>query len=93
MIEPSPKELMLMRQANQMSAVFFIISVFLDKELKFQPDVCNGLLMTSINLSDIVILNSKSSDCHCIINRIRKNEVISLLKNVDLTDKKQYIIK
>ena len=49
--------------------------------------------MISINLSDIVILNIESSDCHCIINRIRKNEVINLLKNVDLTDKKQYIIK
>ena len=44
--------------------------------LSFKHD----LLMVSINLSDIAILNIKSSDCHCI------NEPIKLLQNVDLTE-------
>ena len=42
---------------------------FLKCSLKFQPNVCNkcyGLLMMSVNLSDIVILNIKGSDYCCI---------------------------
>ena len=41
----------------------------------------------SINLGDIVILNIKSSDYCCIISLIRKNEVINLILNADLTGK------
>ena len=38
---------------------------FLNKGFRCQPDVCDGchdLLMISMNLSDIVIANSKGSD-------------------------------
>ena len=41
----------------------------------------------SMNLSDIAILNIKGSDYHCIISLISKNEAISLMQNVDLTEK------
>ena len=34
--------------------------------------------MMSINLSDIVLLSIKSSDYHCIISLISKNEAINL---------------
>ena len=30
---------------------------FWDKGFSFQPDICNEVLMTSMNLSDIAILN------------------------------------
>ena len=63
---------------------------FLDKDFKFQPNVCNGchdLLMMSMNLSDISILNIKSADYCCIISRISKSEVINLMRNTDLTEK------
>ena len=63
---------------------------FLNYSFKFQPNVCNrchDLLMMSINLSDIAFLNFKGSDCHCIISLISKNEVITLMQNVDLTVK------
>ena len=43
--------------------------------------------MMYVNLSDIVILNIKGSDYHCIISLIRKNESINLLQNADLTEK------
>ena len=46
-----------------------------------------------MNLSDIDILNIKGSDYCCIISRISKNEAINLMQNVDLTEKKQNIIK
>ena len=43
--------------------------------------------MTSLNLSDIAILNIKGSDNHCIISLISKNETINLLQNANLTEK------
>ena len=43
--------------------------------------------MMSINLSDITILNIKSSDYCSIISLISKNEAIKLLQNADLTEK------
>ena len=49
--------------------------------------------MMYMNLSDIDILNIKGSDYRCIISRISKNEAINLMQNVDLTEKKQNIIK
>ena len=63
---------------------------FLDKGFKFQPNVCNryhDLLMISMNLSDIAILNIKSTDYRCIISRISKNESINLMQNANLTKK------
>ena len=43
--------------------------------------------MTSINLSDIAILNIKGTDHYCIISLINKDEAINLLQNADLTEK------
>ena len=56
---------------------------FLDEGCKFKPDVCNGchnLSMTSMNLSDIVILNINGADYCCIISGITKNEA---MQNID----------
>ena len=63
---------------------------FSNYSFKFQPNVCNrchDLLMMSINLSDIAILNIKSSDYRCIISLISKNEAIKLMQNSNLTEK------
>ena len=63
---------------------------FLNFSFKFQPNVCSrchGLLMMSMNLSDIAILNIKDSDYRCIISLISKNEAINLTQNSDLTEK------
>ena len=35
------------------------------------------------------ILNIKGSEYDCIISLIRKNEVINLMRNVDLTEKRE----
>ena len=40
-----------------------------------------------MNLSDIAILNIKVYDYRCVINEISKNEAITLMQNVDLTEK------
>ena len=63
---------------------------FLIYSFKFQPAVCNrchDLLIISINLSDVAILNTKSSDYCCIISLISKNEAIKLMQDANLTKK------
>ena len=42
--------------------------------------------MTSVNLSDIAVLNIKGSNYCCIISLISKNQAINLLQNADLTE-------
>ena len=79
---------MLIRQVNQNSAIFFTISIFLEKGFKFQPDVRNEYhdsLMMSMNLSNIDILNIKGADYCCIISGIIKGEAINFMQNIDLT--------
>ena len=46
-----------------------------------------GLLMMSMNLSDIAILNFKGFYYRCIVNLICKKEAINLMKKADLTEK------
>ena len=63
---------------------------FLNYSFKFQPNVsnrCHDLLMIQMKLSNIAILNTKSSDYCCIISLITKKEVINLIENTDLTEK------
>ena len=43
--------------------------------------------MVAINLKNIAILNIKDSNFCCIISLISKNETISLMENVYLTEK------
>ena len=46
----------------------------LNYSFKFQPNLCNrcqDLLMMSMNLDNIVILNTKGSDYRCIISLIK----------------------
>ena len=43
--------------------------------------------MTSINLSDIAVLNSKGPGYRCIISLSSKNEAMKLRQNTDLTEK------
>ena len=55
---------------------------FLNYSFKFQRNVCNrchDLLMISMNLRNIVVLNIKGFDYHCIISLISKNEAINVL--------------
>ena len=64
---------------------------FLNFSCKFQPNVnirYHGLLIMSVNLSDIAILNIKGSDYRSVISLISKSEAINLMQNADLTAKK-----
>ena len=46
--------------------------------------------MMPISLSDIAILNMKSSDNCCIISLVSTNEAIKLTQNIDLTGKVEH---
>ena len=85
------KELMLMKQANQMRVIIVHIGIFLNKGFKFQTYVCNrchDLLMMSVNLSDIaIILKVKSAGYFFIISGIHKGEAINLMQSIDLMGK------
>ena len=64
--------------------------LFLDKWLKFQPDVCNechDILMMSLNFSNIAILNIKGVDYRFNNSRISKTQAVSLLQKADLLEK------
>ena len=47
--------------------------------------------MTSVNLSDIGMLNIKGSGYCCIISLNSKNEAINVMQNADLTGKSRAI--
>ena len=67
---------------------------FLDKAFKFQSDFWNGfqgVLIMSMNLSNIAILNIQGVDYRCIISEISKSEVINLMRNVQLSEKRKII--
>ena len=52
------KELVLIKQVHQRSAILIIIGIFLDKGFKFQHFVyndCHNVLMMSMNLGNIAI--------------------------------------
>ena len=69
---------------------------FLDTRFKFQSDACNGchdVLVLPMNLSIIAILNIHGTDHYNFISKISNSEAINLMKNIDLTDKKQIILK
>ena len=84
------KELILIKQVNQKRVVFATIDSFLDKGLKLQHDVCNGwhnVLTMFMDLSDITILNTDGTDCHCSNIRISKCEAVNLDQKADLNEK------
>ena len=46
-----------------------------------------------MNLSNTAILNIKTSDYHCIISLIGKNETITLMEKADLSKNAKYYKK
>ena len=46
-----------------------------------------------MNLSDIGILRNINADYRCIISWVSISEAISLMKNIDLTEKKEHYKK
>ena len=72
----------------------FLYFYFSDKRINFQPDVyneCHNLLMMSVNLSDIAVfkIHGDILNIHrCIITGISKSEVVDLLQDIDLSEKR-----
>ena len=49
--------------------------------------------MIPMNLTDIAILKIKNADYCCIITRISKSEAVNLMENIDLTEKRETLLK
>ena len=69
------KELMLIGQGNQKSAIFVTNVFFFRWRFNFQPHVwnkCHDLLMMTMNLSDIAILNIKMLIISVLLRELAK---------------------
>ena len=56
------KELMPIRQMHQKNVIFVIIGIYLDKDLKYKPYLCNGchdLMKKAMNFNDVAIVSVK----------------------------------
>ena len=47
-------------------------------------------IIISVDLNNIAILNINGPDYCCNINRISKDDALNLLKNTDLTEKREH---
>ena len=56
---------------------------------KYYISIESTFLKVRILIMQMQILNIKGSEYGCIISLIRKNEVINLMRNVDLTEKRE----
>ena len=73
------KEFMLIRQANQKSAIFFTIGIFKIKALNFEQ--------MSQQMPWFINDGYELQWCCHFISGISKNETINLIENADLTEK------
>ena len=64
--------------------------IVVSKRIYVNKTRCHDLLMMFMSLSNIVILNIKDFDYHCIISGISKNEAINIMQNADLTKKVEH---
>ena len=59
------KELILIGQINQKNVILVIIRVFLDKNFRYEPYLCNGchdLMQKAVSFNDVAIVSIKESD-------------------------------
>ena len=65
---------------------------FLDINLRFDPEVCNGChdLIQKARSFNVVIVSVKGNDYRIHFWYISKDEAINLLQNVDLTEKLEH---
>ena len=79
------KVLMLIGSQRLKNVLFVTVDMFLDKRVKFQSSVHNGIhniLMMSIDINSILISNIHYGDNCCIIAGISKREAINLFKKI-----------
>ena len=69
---------------------------FLDKGFKFEPYVCNGfhdLMQKAMNSNDFAIVSVKRNNYIIHSWYMTKDDAINIMKNSDLNEKMDYIIK
>ena len=61
---------------------------FPDINFKFQPEVCNDLIVKAMNFNDVPIVTVKENYYEIHFLYMSKDEAINLLRNADLTEKR-----
>ena len=66
--------------------LYVIIGIFLDKDFKYEPHLCNGchdLMQKAMNFNDVAIVSVKESDYKIHSWYMSKDDAINIMKNSD----------
>ena len=69
---------------HQKSVIFATIGIFLNKNLSYEPYLCNGchdLMQKAMNMNDIAIVSIKGNDCTIHFWYMTKNDALKLMIN------------
>ena len=66
---------------------------FLDKDFKFEPDLCNGchnLMEKDMNFNNVAIVSDKGNDYRVHFWYMNKDDAINVMENSNLNEKVDY---
>ena len=84
------KELMSIKQMHQKNVIFVIFAIFLNKDFKYKPYLCNGshdLMQKAMNINDVAIVSVKGNEYRIHFWYMSKDDTINIRKNSDLNEK------
>ena len=84
------KELIQIKQVHQKNVVCVIIGIFLDKNVNYDPYLCNGchdLMQKAMSFKNVAIVSIKGNGYRIYFYYISKNDTITLMTNSNFNDK------
>ena len=84
------KELIQIKQVHQKNVVCVIIGIFLDKNVNYDPYLCNGchdLMQKAMSFKNVAIVSIKGNGYRIHFYYISKNDAITLKTNSNFNDK------
>ena len=84
------KELMSIKQMHQKNVICVIFAIFLNKDFKYKPYLCNGchdLMQKALNINDVAIVSVKGNEYRIHFWYMSKNDTINIRKNSNLNEK------
>ena len=76
------------------SVIFAIIGIFLDKNFKYKPYLCNGchdLMQKAMNFNDVAIISMKESDYRIHFWYMSKDDAINIMNNSSLNKRTELL--
>ena len=84
------KEIIQIKQVHQKNVVCVIIGIFLDKNVNYDPYLCNGchdLMQKAMSFKNVAIVSIKGNGYRIHFYYISKNDAIILKTNSNFNDK------